>query len=123
MATLTSKTVSTKEMTLAQVLDIISSNPALAFSVDDVGGVEKSRDRALTIEELAFTFKTFRDQSDSFTRDNYLACSLLVLLGVRKGELTEAMWNDVEGIYNRHDYFNERREALDLLAKKLAPLI
>lgn len=228
-------------------LDIISSNPALAFSVDDAGGVEKSRDRALTIEELAFTFKTFKNEADSFTRDNYLACSLLVLLGVRKGELTEAMWNEfdlnekvwylpqersksgvaidiplpdlaiewlnelkvrafgsdyvfpnrrtskmphmgkdtlnraisklfgrepgrkvqpenkmgdlghftvhdlrrtcrsllaslgvpghvaerclnhklkgVEGIYNRHDYFNERREALDLLAKKLAPLL
>lgn len=209
--------------------------------------MEKSRDRALSFKELTQVFKKFREESDSFTRDNYLACALLVLLGVRKGELTEAMWSEfdlkkkawylpsersksgvaidiplpdlaiqwlnelkvrslgsayvfpnrrsskmphmgkdtlnraiaklfgrepgravqpenkmgdiayftvhdlrrtcrsllaaigipghvaerclnhalkgVEGIYNRHDYFNERREALDLLAKKLAPLI
>lgn len=228
-------------------LDIISYNPAFAFSVGDAGGIEKSRDRALTTEELAFAFKKFREESDSFTRDNYLACALLVLLGVRKGELTEARWSEfdleekvwylpqersksrvaidiplpdlaiqwlnelkvrafgsdyvfpnrraskvphmgsdtlnraisklfgrepgkavqpenkmgdlehftvhdlrrtcrsllaslgvpghvaerclnhsikgVEGIYNRHDYFNERREALELLANKLAPLV
>jgi|GEM_PF-4161114 len=34
-------------------------------------------------------FKKFREEPDSFTRDNCLACALLVLLGVRKGELTE----------------------------------
>ncbi|NYT83203.1 tyrosine-type recombinase/integrase [Alcaligenaceae bacterium] len=228
-------------------LDLIASNPASAFAVDDAGGIEKSRDRALTTEELAFIFKIFREESDSFTRDNYLACALLVLLGVRKAELTEARWSEfdleekvwylpqersksrvaidiplpdlaiqwlnelkvrafgssyvfpnrraskmphmgsdtlnraisklfgrepgravqpenkmgdlehftvhdlrrtcrsllaslgvpghvaerclnhtlkgVEGIYNRHDYFNERREALELLARKLAPLM
>ncbi|MGB6007788.1 tyrosine-type recombinase/integrase [Castellaniella sp.] len=77
-------------------LDIISYNPAFAFSVDDAGGIEKSRDRALTVEELAFVFKKFREEADSFTRDNYLACALLVLLGVRKGELTEAMWSEFD---------------------------
>lgn len=77
-------------------LDIIPSNPASAFAVDDAGGVEKSRDRALTLDELAFTFKTFREHADSFTRDNYLACALLVLLGVRKGELTEALWSEFD---------------------------
>ncbi|NLY28964.1 MAG: tyrosine-type recombinase/integrase [Alcaligenaceae bacterium] len=77
-------------------LDIVSYNPAFAFSVDDAGGIEKSRDRALTIEELAFTFKRFREEADGFTRDNYLACALLVLLGVRKGELTEATWSEFD---------------------------
>ena len=77
-------------------LDLIASNPASAFAVDDAGGIEKSRDRALTIEELAFAFKVFREESDSFTRENYLACGLLVLLGVRKGELTEAKWTEFE---------------------------
>ena len=77
-------------------LDIISYNPAFAFSVDDAGGIEKSRDRALTVEELAFAFKKFREEADSFTRANYLACALLVLLGVRKGELTEAMWSEFD---------------------------
>lgn len=80
----------------AAKLDLVSGNPASAFAVDDAGGVEKSRDRALTIEELKFTFKKFREEADSFTRDNYLACALLVLLGARKGELTEAAWSEFD---------------------------
>lgn len=77
-------------------LDLTASNPASAFSVDDAGGIEKSRNRALSLEELAFVLKKFREESDSFTRDNYLACVLLVLLGVRKGELTEAKWSEFD---------------------------
>ncbi len=77
-------------------LDVVSSNPAAAFSVDDAGGMEKSKSRALSIDELKAVFKIFRENSDSFTRDNYLACALLVLLGVRKGELTEAPWSEFD---------------------------
>lgn len=77
-------------------LDLITNNPASAFAVDDAGGIEKSRDRALTLEELTFAFKKFREEIESFTRDNYLACSLLILLGVRKGELTEALWKEFD---------------------------
>lgn len=77
-------------------LDLTVTNPANAFSVDDAGGIEKSRNRALTLEELTFVFNKFREESDSFTRDNYLACALLVLLGVRKGELTEAKWSEFD---------------------------
>lgn len=77
-------------------LDLIGSNPASAFAVDDAGGIEKSRDRALSIDELAFAFKKFREESDSFTRENDLACALLVLLGVRKTELTEALWSEFD---------------------------
>ncbi|GIU51809.1 integrase [Shewanella sp. KT0246] len=77
-------------------LDLLSANPASAFSVTDAGGVEKSKDRALTIEELTHFFHTARDNSDSFSRDNYLACALLVVLSVRKGELTEALWQEFD---------------------------
>lgn len=31
---------------------------------------------------------------DSFTRENYLACALLLCLGARKAELTEAKWDE-----------------------------
>ncbi|MEZ2742195.1 tyrosine-type recombinase/integrase [Paenalcaligenes hominis] len=77
-------------------LDLIVHNPAFAFSVDDAGGVEKSRSRALDFDEVTQVFKKFREEPDSFTRDNYLACALLVLLGVRKGELTEAKWSEFD---------------------------
>ena len=77
-------------------LDLLAANPASAFSVSDAGGVEKSKDRALSIEELTQFFHTARDNSDSFSRDNYLACALLVTLGVRKSELAEAPWKEFD---------------------------
>lgn len=77
-------------------LGLLTYNPAAAFSVNDAGGIEKSRDRALTIEELHQVFQVFRDNRESFSRDNYLACSLLLVLGVRKTELTEAQWSEFD---------------------------
>jgi integrase len=77
-------------------LDLLGANPASAFSVTDAGGIEKSKDRALTLDELKFFFNKARENSDSFSRENYLACALLVVLGVRKGELTEALWQEFD---------------------------
>ncbi|MAJ68159.1 MAG: site-specific integrase [Alteromonadaceae bacterium TMED7] len=76
-------------------LHLLMHNPAAAFKVDDAGGLEKSRTRALSLDELAKAFSVFREHSTSFTRDNYLACALLVTLGVRKTELTEAKWGEL----------------------------
>lgn len=77
-------------------LDLRTANPAEAFTINDAGGVEESRSRALSIEELAAVFQTFRENNDQFTRENYLACALLVCLGVRKGELVAAKWEEFE---------------------------
>ena len=77
-------------------LGVIGANPASAFSVTDAGGIEKSKDRALTLDELTLFFQKACANSDSFSRDNYLACALLVVLGVRKGELTEALWQEFD---------------------------
>ncbi|EPW8047208.1 tyrosine-type recombinase/integrase [Vibrio sp. Vb1026] len=77
-------------------LDLMQGNPASAFTVRDAGGVEKSRDRALTTEELKQFFNTAKLNPISFTRDNYLACALLVCLGVRKSELCEAKWKEFD---------------------------
>lgn len=48
----------------------------------------------MSLEEIAYAFKVFRENSDSFSRDNYVACALLLLLAVRKSELTEAPWSE-----------------------------
>ncbi|MCK8282606.1 integrase, partial [Erwinia amylovora] len=69
-------------------LGLVQNNPATAFRVNDAGGLEKSRERALSLDEIAHVFKVFREHSDRFSRDNYLACALLLLLAVRKSELT-----------------------------------
>lgn len=77
-------------------LGLLLNNPASAFKVNDAGGVEKSRERALGKAEIALVFKIFRENADSFSRDNYLACTLLLLLAVRKSELTEASWSEFD---------------------------
>jgi len=77
-------------------LDLLAYNPAAAFTFKDAGGVEKSRDRALSEEELKQFFATAKEHSYSFSHDNYLACLLLVCLGVRKSELCEAKWEEFD---------------------------
>jgi len=77
-------------------LDLLAYNPAAAFTFKDAGGVEKSRERALSEDELKQFFVTAKKHSDSFSRDNYLACLLLVCLGVRKSELCEAKWDEFD---------------------------
>jgi integrase len=77
-------------------LDVINNNPASAFSVTDAGGVEKSKDRYLTIDEIKTVFQVFRENKSSFSRENYLACALLIALGVRKSELIEAPWAEFD---------------------------
>lgn len=77
-------------------LGLIQINPAIAFKVDDAGGVEKSRERTLSLDEITYVFKVFKEHSNSFSRDNYLACILLILLAVRKSELTEASWREFD---------------------------
>ena len=77
-------------------LDLLAYNPAAAFTFKDAGGVEKSRERALSEDELKQFFATAKKHNDSFSRENYLACLLLVCLGVRKSELCEAKWDEFD---------------------------
>ncbi|MDO6474363.1 tyrosine-type recombinase/integrase [Alteromonas sp. 1_MG-2023] len=77
-------------------LGITSNNPASAFSWKDAGGTEKPRKRVLSLEEVDHAFSVFRKHSDSFTRDNYLVCCLLITLGVRKSELIQAPWKEFD---------------------------
>ncbi|EPR2983074.1 tyrosine-type recombinase/integrase [Vibrio parahaemolyticus] len=77
-------------------LNLIVFNPAQPFTQSDAGGVQDSRDRFLTESDIQKTFATFRQHKDIFTRENYLACCLLLCLGPRKTELTSAEWKDFD---------------------------
>lgn len=77
-------------------LDLTLNNPASAFVVKDAGGVEYSRERALTQEEIGQAFAIFRQHMNSFGFDNYLALCFYLVLGVRKGELTGAKWQEFD---------------------------
>jgi integrase len=72
-------------------LDLLAYNPAAAFTFKDAGGVERSRDRAISKDELKQFFATAKEHSYSFSHDNYLTC-----LGVRKSELCEAKWEEFD---------------------------
>ncbi len=71
-------------------------NPAGALRIQDAGGTEKPRKRKLSLSELKLTLKVMRDNSHSFTRENYIAICLLLSLGVRKGELIAAKWDEFD---------------------------
>jgi integrase len=77
-------------------LGLVDSNPALPISIKDAGGIEKSRTRTLSFQELAIFFDCCQKNSDIFTRDNYIAALLLVSLGIRKTELTAAKWSEFD---------------------------
>jgi integrase len=70
-------------------------SPASAFRIADAGGKERSRDRSLSLDEIAGLFEAM-DQSRHFSRQNALAVRLLLMLGVRKMELLAAPWSEFD---------------------------
>jgi integrase len=74
---------------------ILTVNPAAAFDLNDAGGQEKPRDRALSREELVSLFAAMR-AAKGFSRENELTVKLLLLLAVRKQELTGARWEEFD---------------------------
>jgi integrase len=75
-------------------LGLITSNPSLAFSIHDAGDVEKKGTRALTFTEIPIVLRLLHQHSLQFTWENYLTIILLLCLGVRKTELTDAKWQE-----------------------------
>jgi integrase len=70
-------------------------NPAGAFDLADAGGKEDARDRALSRSELVAFFEAMRT-AKGFSVENELAVKLLLLLAVRKQELTAARWDEFD---------------------------
>lgn len=74
---------------------LVEINPVADFDLLDAGGVEGSRSRYLTADELRALFSAMRTD-DSFGRSNELAAKLLLLLCVRKMELLGARWSNLD---------------------------
>ena len=77
-------------------LGVTNNNPASAFKTKHAGGTEKSRSRNPTIEEWKTIFAVMRTHQAHFSRENYLAVALLLVLGVRKGELIALRWDEMD---------------------------
>ncbi|HEX2237471.1 MAG TPA: integrase arm-type DNA-binding domain-containing protein [Gammaproteobacteria bacterium] len=73
----------------------LEHNPVADFDLDDAGGKEKARDRALSREELRALFAAMR-KTPNLGRDNGLAFKILLATCVRKGELVNAQWQAVD---------------------------
>ena len=84
-----------KVLDFGVTLELIPSNPAATLSSRDAGVTENARDRALSLDEVDTLLRTMADNRDRFGRSNELAIRLLLLLGVRKQELSQARWNEL----------------------------
>lgn len=81
---------------------ITDNNPAAAFDLSDAGGNELARDRALDRDELCVLFEAMRN-AKGLSVQNYLTFKLLLLLAVRKQELTMAKVSEfdlINGVWN-----------------------
>ena len=75
-------------------LNLIQMNPAASLTIRHAGGIERSRERVLSEDEIKCLLPTLKNNNHQFTRENYIAVLLLLMLGVRKNELLTAKWAD-----------------------------
>lgn len=75
-------------------LGVTNSNPASAFSNKQAGGTERSRKRHLELDEIETMFTVLRLHTKHFCHENYMALAILLMTGVRKTELTQALWSE-----------------------------
>lgn len=74
----------------------LSANPALNIRARDIGGIEKPRDRFLTLDEIKKLW-LFLDSNESRVSTNIrIAIKIILLTGVRTAELRLAKWDEVD---------------------------
>jgi integrase len=74
----------------------LAINPAAQITHDIAGHAEQARDRALQLPEILKLLKTIEQERHWFGRDNEITVHLLLLLGVRKSELLQATWAEID---------------------------
>ena len=78
------------------IMQVVAVNPAAQITQQIAGSEETSRDRWLELGEIKKLFKKMETERDWFGRDNELMFRLLLMLGVRKGELIAARWDEFD---------------------------
>lgn len=76
-------------------MGFLQTNVAEAITHSQVGNPERARERALSLDEIHTLLKCMEVERSWFGRDNELAIRLLLLLGLRKGELIRAKWSEI----------------------------
>jgi integrase len=80
----------------AVLLDLIEINPAGRITAEIAGVPEPARTRHLSLAEIARLMRSMAKDRARFGRDNEITVHLLLMLGVRKGELVAARWSEID---------------------------
>lgn len=98
-------------------LDVTRFNPATPFRPRDAGGEEKAANYPMTEIEVKEFFDKLRDIPAKFSRENYLACALLIGTCTRKMELLAAPWSEFDldnKVWHLRAERTKKRRAIDI---------
>ena len=74
----------------------MTENPALLLQGRDIGGIEKPRDRYLTINEIKELLLFLNNSKNRMSIQIKLAIKLILHTGIRSGELRLATWSEID---------------------------
>ncbi len=74
----------------------IKQNPAESILAKDIGGMEKPRERHLTVDEIKKLWLFLDSDEHSLSSQTISAIKIILLTGVRTGELRLAQWSEFD---------------------------
>lgn len=98
-------------------LDVLQFNPASAFTPRDAGGKEAPANQPMSESEIKEFFTVLGSIPARFSRENYLACALLIGTCTRKMELLAAPWHEFDldnKIWHLPAERTKKRRAIDI---------
>lgn len=73
----------------------LAANPAIHIRSRDIGGIEKPRDRFLTIDEIKTLWLFLDSEENRISFSVKAAIKIILLTGVRTAELRLAQWSEI----------------------------
>ena len=74
----------------------MAENPAMLLQARDIGGIEKPRDRYLTIEEIKTLLLFLDSNNNRMSLQTKLAIKIILHTGIRTGELRLATFSEID---------------------------
>jgi integrase len=72
------------------------SNPATSIRSRDIGGLEKPRERFLTMDEIKILWNFLDSSANKISQAILCAIKIILLTGVRTGEISLAKWDEID---------------------------
>lgn len=74
----------------------MTRNPATSIRARDIGGLEKPRERYLTLNEIKILWLFLDGDASKMSFSIRTAIKIILLTGVRTGEISLAKWNEID---------------------------